>query len=129
MFASPTLASPEAFLRGGDHPHTQNRFLEKGRTRWEPTNAGKELNGHRSQLEGIAKMAGDEVFLSDIPVFRRPTATEFFGILAPGMEVAARRGIDRTGNIPLEPDPPGLVIGIRDRDGRHQRLRIGMPRI
>ena len=95
-------------------------------TRGEPAERSRELILNRSQFEGIAEMAGDKVFLADILVFRHLVAAKLFGVLAPGMKVAAGRGIDRTGNIPFEPDPMGLVIGVRDGDGRHQRLRIGM---
>ena len=114
-----TLFSPAAFLPDGDHPHTQNKSVKGRQNRCEPANAGKELNFNCFKLEGIAKMAGDKVFLADIPVSRHLVATNLFGILAPGMKVAAGRGIDWTGNIPFKPDPMGLVIGIRDGDGRH----------
>ena len=76
-------------------------------------------------------VAGDEVTGGGFLEFRRLLGTAFAGIGAAGAEGAAGGGVQRAGDIPVQNDAlvgPG-DLGIRHRDGREQRLGIGVQRV
>ena len=58
-------------------------------------------------------------------------AADLGGPRAPGVEDAARRRIDRVGRLAGDDDPlaPAVLLGVRDRDRRQQRRRVGMDRL
>ncbi len=89
----------------------------------------KGLYLNRFQVKGVGKMAGDKVFFAYTSILRHLVLADVFCIVAPRMKGTTGRRIYRTGNIPFERDSLCLVIGIRNRNRRHQRFGVGMPRI
>ena len=82
------------------------------------TIVGGEVAGHRVALATV-----DEGGLLD--------GTDLLRLPAPRAEAAARRRVHRARDVPGQqyafPLRPVPTIRIRHRDGRQQRLRIGMP--
>src|SRR6185369_7177473 len=73
-------------------------------------------------------MTADEVIGRDLLQHRRLFPADGLRILAPGMEMTARRGVGRVGYFALEDDPIGAQARIRYRDRRQEGLGIGMLR-
>ena len=68
----------------------------------------------------LRSMTADEVIRRDLFQHRRLLPADGLRILAPGMEMTARRGVGRVGYFALEDDPIGAQARIRYRDRRQQ---------
>src|SRR5579864_7105907 len=74
------------------------------------------------------EVAGSEVIRLLLLQGRNHTTANILSFPAAGMEIASTRWIDRTGHVAFEDDAfPFRFNGrIGDRNGRKQRLRVGM---
>src|SRR5205823_1110650 len=90
--------------------------------------ASRDPNLLQSLAIDVERMvAGGQVAPAVIHERRLDLFADVRHVSASGMEAAAGRWIDRARHVALEDDPLAFVsqIGIRDRDGRKERLGVG----
>ncbi len=74
-------------------------------------------------------MAGDKVLAAQVSIGRGLSPADLLRVAATGMEVAAGGWVHRAGDVPLEDESIHIVVGIWNRNRRHQRLGVRMLRI
>ena len=106
----------------------------RDRTRLPPPNfpqAGEEAEQLASRYrtpKNIVADAGLAMARRDLAHFRHGPGAVGHRVGTTRPEHAAGRRIDRARNIAAEHDAPALAVGIRDGNGRQQRLGVGMLR-